>query len=149
MSRETVCFCQNGLMSQCKAPSRPEMIACRFYEKSMVADRCMYFIEEINSHCDSHKAQMFGYCPPGSGNYEDEDELIIEDLIVDEVDVERNCVNCILYTCSHVIHENQQAQARGGLTMEDLCNIARACPDYEDEESMQAKINLSLRGVQP
>lgn len=151
MSREIICFCQNGLMSQCKAPSHPESVACHFYEKSAVADRCMFFIESINDHCDCYKAQMFGYHPPGSGLYEEEEE---EELLLDlsEFDMDeqpKSCVDCILYTCSYVIHENTQAQPRGGLTHHDLVKIAAKCPDYEDEESMKAKINMIQRGNIP
>lgn len=151
MPRGIVCWCKKGMMSQCTAPSRPEQIACHFYDKSMVAERCMHCIESLNNHCDCHRAQVFGHHPPGQENFDSdfdfEEEISLTELV--EAVPERNCINCILYTCSYVIHENQQAQPRGGLNVDDLTHIASKCEDYEDEETMQAKINISLRGGKP
>ena len=147
----TRCFCKKGLMSQCTV-SRPEQIACRFYEKSMVADRCMNVDENLSNHCWSPKAQAYGYYPHGREDYMEE-ELLLEEVELREppqaVRAERTCIDCILYTCSHVIQENQQAQPRGGLTHDDLINIARGCKDYCDAETLNSTINQSLRGIKP
>ena len=145
----TRCFCKKGIMSQCTV-SRPEQVACRFYEKSMVADRCMNVDENLSNHCWCPKAQAYGYYPHGRDDYMEE-ELLLEEAELDEYIEPRakSCIDCILYTCSYVISENTQAQSRGGLNHDDLVKIASKCPDYEDEETMQAKINMSLRGHRP
>jgi hypothetical protein len=135
-------------MSQCTA-DRPEQSGCRFYEKSMVADRCMHCIESISNHCDSHKAQMYGHHPHGNPDFHEEELLVDLDEFLEEDKPARSCINCILYTCGYIIHENQQAQPRGGLTHDDLVKIAGRCEEYEDEQTMQQKINLSLRGINP
>lgn len=144
------CFCKPGLMSQCTA-DRSGQKKCRFYEKSMVADKCMYCIENLNNHCDSHNAQVNGYQPDTVGSFREsfEEDLIDLTELVEKKIVERNCTKCILYACSYIIHENQQAQSRGGLNHSDLTVIANKCPDYDDEDTMQQKINQSLRGHKP
>jgi len=108
----------------------------------------MNFLEEMDNHCWSVDAQAFGR----------EHGVVIPDNIPDEVEIsldeetptsERNCVNCILYACPHITHENSMAQSRGGLTIEDMANIAAKCAEYDDEETMQRKINQSLRRISP
>jgi len=148
MSRHTVCYCQQEIMSQCAAPSQAESVACHFYEKAQHAERCMYFV--FDKFCDSYKAQSFGYAPPDNDRDDDYDQLLdLDDFIETEEVAQKSCHNCILYACSHVVHENNQAQGRGGLTYNDLINIACNCEDYDDEATMRAKTNLSLRGIQP
>ncbi len=143
-----VCFCRPGVMSQCAAPSKPESIACWFYEKSTVAERCMYLCESLSNHCDSYKAQQFGYHPP---IVEEQDYALVEEVnLVEMVEKQqRTCINCILYTCSYVIKGQQTAQPLGGLTGQDLINMASACSEYDDEASMNARIAQSLRGNNP
>jgi len=107
----------------------------------------MHRNENLNDHCWSPEAQNFGYHPPEEGTeYELEEEV---DLVAMAVRAEKSCVDCILYTCAHIIHEQQMSQPRGGLTHDDLCNIAKNCGEYDDEASMNARINLSLRGINP
>lgn len=51
-------FCVSGLMSRCSAGSVWEdQQRCKFYEKSTISNRCMYYIEAIDGHCDCVDAQ--------------------------------------------------------------------------------------------
>ena len=44
-------FCVSGLMSRCSAGSVWEdQQICRFYEKSTISSRCMYYIEAIDGN---------------------------------------------------------------------------------------------------
>lgn len=144
----SICFCQCGMMSTCGASCPNEQMGCRFYEKSHTANRCMYFV--FDKFCDSVQAQGFSRNP----ELAEEEELIANiDEFLEEIPAavpdKRSCINCILYTCSYVIHENTMAQPRGGLTHDDLIHIAEKCKDYEDEQTMNEKISMSLRGITP
>ena len=51
-------YCVSGLMSRCSAGACWEnQKRCKFYEKSTVSSRCMYYIEAIDGHCDCVEAQ--------------------------------------------------------------------------------------------
>ena len=51
-------YCVSGLMSRCSAGTVwEEQQRCRFSEKSTVRHQCMYYIEDIDSHCDCVEAQ--------------------------------------------------------------------------------------------
>ena len=51
-------YCVSGLMSRCSAGAVWEdQKRCKFYEKSTVSNRCMYYIEAIDGHCDCVDAQ--------------------------------------------------------------------------------------------
>jgi hypothetical protein len=51
-------YCVAGLMSHCGAGTVwDEQKRCKYAEKSSVSNRCMYFIEAINGHCDCVEAQ--------------------------------------------------------------------------------------------
>lgn len=51
-------YCVSGLMSRCSAGDCWEdQKKCKFYEKSTVSNRCMYYIEAIDGHCDCVDAQ--------------------------------------------------------------------------------------------
>ena len=51
-------YCVSGLMSRCSAGACWEdQKRCKFYEKSTVSNRCMYYIEAIDGHCDCVDAQ--------------------------------------------------------------------------------------------
>ena len=51
-------YCVSGLMSRCSAGAGWEdQKRCKFYEKSTVSNRCMYYIEAIDGHCDCVDAQ--------------------------------------------------------------------------------------------
>ena len=149
-----ISLCQNGVMSQCEGAGDPvRQRMCNFWDKSTQGDRCTNLNENLNNHCWSPKAQAVGYHPPEEyagldlevddiDNYIDDDFALVDEVV-------RCCTDCILFTCSHIIHENSMAQPRGGLTHDDLCNIARGCIEYEDEETMKSKINQSIRGILP
>ena len=51
-------YCISGLMSRCSAGTIwDEQQKCKFSEKSTVSNRCMYYIEAIDGHCDCVEAQ--------------------------------------------------------------------------------------------
>jgi len=51
-------FCVSGLMSRCSAGTVwEEQKKCKFANKSTVSNRCMYYIEAIDGHCDCVEAQ--------------------------------------------------------------------------------------------
>jgi hypothetical protein len=51
-------YCVAGLMSRCSAGTMwDEQSKCKFSEKSTVSNRCMYYIEAIDGHCDCVEAQ--------------------------------------------------------------------------------------------
>jgi hypothetical protein len=51
-------YCVSGLMSRCSAGAVwDEQKKCKFSEKSTVSNRCMYYIEAIDGHCDCVEAQ--------------------------------------------------------------------------------------------
>ncbi len=56
--RDCLNYCVSGLMSRCSAGTVwEEQKRCKFYEKSTVSNRCMYYIEAIDGHCDCVEAQ--------------------------------------------------------------------------------------------
>ena len=51
-------FCIPGILSKCSAGiSWAEQNVCKFAVKSDYANKCMYFIESIDGHCDCPDAQ--------------------------------------------------------------------------------------------
>jgi hypothetical protein len=51
-------FCIPGVMSRCGAgKSWEEQKRCKYAKKSSVSQRCMYYIESIDGHCDCIEAQ--------------------------------------------------------------------------------------------
>lgn len=56
MQGPVVSFCKKEMMSVCTAASDSEQTNCRFYEKSSLRNKCMYFI--FDEYCDCLKAQM-------------------------------------------------------------------------------------------
>ena len=56
MQGPVVSFCKREMMSVCTAGSDAEQNSCRFYEKSRLKNKCMYFI--FDEYCDCLKAQM-------------------------------------------------------------------------------------------
>ena len=77
--------------------------------------------------------------------YELVGEVELSNMIVEE----RTCANCVLFTCSFILNANRQAQSRGGLTAQDFIAAASSCEEYDDDETMKAKINQSIRGILP
>lgn len=57
MRNPSVCYCKLDIMSVCTAGSQQRQEACRFYEKSAYAERCMYHVFE--EYCDSLAAQQY------------------------------------------------------------------------------------------
>ena len=50
--------CIPGLLSRCGAGTAwQEQKRCKFAEKSTVSNKCMYYIAEIEGHCDCIEAQ--------------------------------------------------------------------------------------------
>ena len=153
MIKMGICWCKPGVMSRCTALCREDQKICDYYDNSYGSDKCMHRNEMLNNHCWSVEAQRFAI-EYGVRTPEDIElpELEEEEMVLDlseAFDDDRRCDNCILYACSYIISENSQAQPRGGLTMSDLEIIAKKCPDFESEASMQSKINQSLRGTLP
>jgi hypothetical protein len=55
---EKVNYCIPGILSKCSAiTSWAEQRLCKFAIKSDYANKCMYFIESIDGHCDCLDAQ--------------------------------------------------------------------------------------------
>ena len=51
-------YCVSGMLSRCSAGSEwKRQKKCRFYVKSTFRDRCMYFSETLDGHCDCVDAQ--------------------------------------------------------------------------------------------
>ncbi len=56
MANSMVSFCKRGMMSVCMAASDTDQNRCKFYEKSRLKNKCMYFI--FDEYCDCLKAQI-------------------------------------------------------------------------------------------
>jgi hypothetical protein len=56
MSKAEINLCKQKEMSICSADRQMQQENCSFYEKSINANRCMYFVFE--KYCDCLKAQM-------------------------------------------------------------------------------------------
>jgi len=55
---EKVNYCITGILSKCGAgTSWAEQRVCKYAIKSDYANKCMYFIESIDGHCDCMDAQ--------------------------------------------------------------------------------------------
>ena len=51
-------YCIPGVLSRCGAGTTWEaQKKCKFAEKSPVSNRCMYYVESIDGHCDCVEAQ--------------------------------------------------------------------------------------------
>ena len=51
-------YCVPGVMSRCSAGGVwSDQQKCKYAAKSTVRDRCMYYIEAIDGHCDCVEAQ--------------------------------------------------------------------------------------------
>jgi len=56
-------YCACGIMSKCTAGSSwREHCECKFSRKSSAGDRCMYYRDTINGHCDCVNAQRETKC---------------------------------------------------------------------------------------
>jgi len=49
------CLCRKDFMFICTAASESEQKKCKFYKKSSISDRCMYFV--FGEYCDCLEAQ--------------------------------------------------------------------------------------------
>ncbi len=55
---KSINFCVPGLLSQCGAGTTwAEQQVCRFAIISSFANKCMYYIESLDGHCDNVDAQ--------------------------------------------------------------------------------------------
>ena len=55
---KSINYCIPGILSKCSAGiSWAEQKVCKFAVKSDYANKCMYFIESIDGHCDCPDAQ--------------------------------------------------------------------------------------------
>ena len=157
MLKMGICWCKLGMMAQCTAESVDQQEMCDFYDSSIGVHKCMNLNTSMRNHCWSKDAQKFsaqyGVRDMNNPAPVAEEELCIDDFIEDEAPEGefngRRCDNCILYACSYVIHENQMAQSRGGLTMSDLEKIAAKCSDYCDEATINASVQAIQRGTRP
>lgn len=147
-----ICWCKTGVMAQCTAPNYDDQQRCDYFDKSLGEYRCMHRNERMFRHCWSQKAQAFsrenGVVTPDDVELPDEEELNIDDFVELKAP-QRSCHDCILFTCSRIIHENQMAQSRGGLTNQDLINIANTCVDYCDEAMINQTVSRIQRGIKP
>jgi len=50
-----ISYCKKEIMSMCKAEGRKQQRKCRFYEKSHLSEKCMYFV--FDQYCDCLPAQ--------------------------------------------------------------------------------------------
>ena len=132
-----ICYCETGVMSQCKAKDVNDQISCEFFSKSARSSKCMHRNEHLDNHCWSYEAQEFGV-EFGVVRKEDvetdtEHELDIDlAKCVDEVNSRHTCNTCLEFACPDLIKMQQAAQDRGGLSSQDLWSIGSGCPNYID-----------------
>ena len=128
-----ICFCDSsGIFSQCTAGDLKRQKKCFWFEKSCDGTRCMNLDTTFENHCWSYGAQDQGLNIPD--NLEVEEEISLDDF--SEQSSERKCCyNCILFSCDKLTRANQASHdaGHGGLTENDLWNIASKCPEYIDE----------------
>jgi hypothetical protein len=145
-----ICFCEKGIMSQCKATNWDQQKVCKFYVKHSFNSQCTNLDKQLNDHCWSPQAQAFGYHPYG---IEQEDKEIEEEINLFEIaelaasTPGRDCSDCTRYVCSYLANEIRR---HGAIERVDIRAIADNCQVYETEEmALQASINQSLRGTNP
>jgi hypothetical protein len=56
VSGKAMNFCKSEQISFCTAADKKEQSGCCFYERSLSAERCMYFI--FDEYCDCLNAQL-------------------------------------------------------------------------------------------
>ncbi len=135
-----VCYCEQGVMSQCVAEDFSEQLACHFSVSCSGGGRCMHRNENLNNHCWNPTAQAFSrrYGVVRIEDVEIGEEYNIEDDFIDEAP-RRTCINCILRACHDLVRMSNDALDRGGLTEQDFWTIGSGCPDYMDEEMMKTQ----------
>lgn len=154
--KKGICWCKLDVMAQCTAPDVNHQELCDFWIKHSYANRCSNFNPNLNNHCWSQEAQKFsaefGVRTMDNPAPIEEEELCIDDFVEEEPEGEfdgRRCDNCILYACSRVIKENQNAAPNGGLTMADLQIIADSCPDYCDDAMINRAFHHPRGRIKP
>jgi hypothetical protein len=51
-------YCVGGIMTQCSAGTTwKEQVRCKYAKKSTAGDRCMYYYQSLDGHCDCLAAQ--------------------------------------------------------------------------------------------
>ena len=130
------CFCKPGSMSQCVAENYNEQVSCAGFDRSTVAQRCMYRNEDMANHCDSTYAQSVGLrdadmtvdeATPEGGD-RDTDLLEVKDEI-DDGNI--SCLECKKWTCAFIRSEQTKKQSVGGLTLPDLVDFKAGCVFFE------------------
>ena len=129
------CYCRKDLMCRCEAGSWENQRLCKFYIKHSYYDRCSHDCTQMNHHCDNHRAQAYGFYPDGEVYGRPAEVSISSDR------PERSCRGCLNFACAKLIQQDHQAQVRGGLTVQDLINIAGVCQEYCDAETLMSSIN--------
>jgi len=144
-----ICFCDSGgLFSQCTAGELKRQRKCFWFEESSDETRCMNLDTTFENHCWSYGAQDQGLYVPD--DLEIEEEIDLEEF--NKPNTSRKCcLNCILFSCAKLTRLNQASHdnGHGGLTEEDLWNLASGCEDYDDEATISLKSRLLQRGIKP
>jgi len=140
-----VCYCRQGIMSQCVAADEFEQRACSFSSQSQVRSKsCMHLNTNLNNHCWNPEAHLFSR-EHGVVRIEDvEEEICLADeIIIDEFpDTQRqDCRCCILHPCHELIQKAHTALHRGGLADVEYWDIGTSCPEFMDEAMMKATYN--------
>jgi len=139
-----ICYCQQGIMSQCVADNYGEQLACDFFGHCAGGGRCIHLNTILNNHCWNPEAQAYSreHGVVRAEDLEVDEKFNTDEDFIDELPGHRrNCQNCLLNACSELIQMSADAQDRGGLTNQDLWDIGSGCPDYTDEETMKASYN--------
>ena len=141
---DKICYCQQGIMSQCVAADLNEQRACWFSSSSRVRTACMHLNTNINNHCWNPEAHIFSR-EHGVVRIEDvEEEITLDDdeIIFDELPEDRHdCRCCILHPCHELVVPANAALHRGGLADVEYWDIGSGCPEFMDEAMMKATYN--------
>ncbi len=126
------CYCKPGPMSQCVAQDFSDQMSCIGFTESTVAIRCMHINTNLDNHCDNIDAQRIGLRDAEITFGEDTSGEIIPST-EEEYDI-RSCTECKRVTCSYLLKEKRAAKPSGGLTADDLVDIASNCHGFEYRE---------------
>lgn len=146
MMKFGICYCEMGIMSQCVAMNYSDQYVCDFFIKSDGADKCIHHNESMNNHCWSPDAQAFSriHGVVRAEDLEEGEEYNIEERFIDVSGPRRNCHSCIHHPCHEFIKMSNAAFDTGGISANDLWDIGTNCPEYEDDEMINAAINKTL-----
>jgi hypothetical protein len=128
------CFCESGIMSICTAREK-EQKDCRFYAKSSVANRCMYFHTGTES-CDCLQAQRYARNPEPMDALEDSIDAVEVPITPDMEGV--SCADCCNFICERL--EGIMKTAPHDISDSDLVDIARSCLSFVPMDLDLAKL---------